>query len=320
MMTFLKHRSIAYTIFLGIFAVTILSTLFITFTVYSAFSDVLRQNEIKYNLLATNTIKHNFDLTINLIQRTADSLTSNSNITDCLQKRDMPGGSQDSGELSEINRLLENILVMQPFIENIHILSSNGALCSSAPQPDTEKLYQTYRPYFESAMEQDAPEAFWIAQELSITYIRPIYRFHPKQAAGIIVININYEYVREMFMISAIQINERVVVTNQRGDILFNYPHFTAFEPFLEQHPELLRPEFTQLETKVFGVDRPCYLRNTACRPDVPRCQRNAFAVLPVLRLLGGPVYHQASKNPRQRMQAGAAGGPGRARGAQIKR
>ncbi len=97
MMTFLKHRSIAYTIFLGIFAVTILSTLFITFTVYSAFSDVLRQNEIKYNLLATYTIKHNFDLTINLIQRTADSLTSNSNITDCLQKGICPAALRIPG-------------------------------------------------------------------------------------------------------------------------------------------------------------------------------------------------------------------------------
>lgn len=250
---FLKSRSITFKIFCSIIVVVIISIIIIVFAFYSSYSKVLRQNEIQYNVLATNHIKSKFDMTTNLIQNSANSLTSNELVLEVL-KNTNPKNEQVPQE-QELNliRLFQNVKEMQPYTESITLLGINGIHLSSNDSQNWNRIYEIYEPYLYQLKQN--PYGFWTTQGITISYVCPIFQADSKIVSGLLIINLDYQYLREMFMISAIKINERVLVADSSGNILFNYPHFTSFEPFLKQHPELLKEDTIQKETNVYGVD-----------------------------------------------------------------
>lgn len=250
---FLKSRSITFKIFCSIIVVVIISIIIIVLAFYSSYSKVLRQNEIQYNVLATNHIKSKFDMTTNLIQNSANSLTSNQSVLEILKKTNPKNEQAPQEQEQNLIRLFQNVKEMQPYTESITLLGINGIRLSSNENQNWNRIYEIYEPYLYQLKQN--PSGFWTTQGITISYVCPIFQADSKIVSGLLIINLDYQYLREMFMISAIKINERVLVADSTGNILFNYPHFTSFEPFLKQHPELLKEDTIQKETNVYGVD-----------------------------------------------------------------
>lgn len=251
---FLKGRSITIKIFCSMVVLVIVSMLIIVFTIYSSYSKVLRQNEIQYNVLATNHIKSKFDMTTNLIQNTANSLSNNNKVIDSLYLNYQNYDGLTKENENNLIELFQNVKEMNPYTESIILLGANGVHLSSEAKTDWDLIYENYQKFFDSS-QLKSPLGFWTTQGITISYVCPIYLSQAKVISGLLIINLDYQYLRELFMISAIQINERVLVADSSGNILFNYPHFTSFEPFLKQHAELLAADSIQKETKVYGVD-----------------------------------------------------------------
>ncbi len=245
-------------LFLVTFGMTLILIVVVWKTVYENYAQVLKDNEIKYNLLASDKTKSQFDFTITLIQNTTATLAANAEIREQLDRVYDIGlhAREDLQARKEIELLLNSVLEMQSYIMDIHVITlSEEVVFSSFPGVDVRGLYNTYGTYFKRAIEEDQSE-FWLGgYDRTMSYIQPIYHLNPRAVMGLIVININYDFVREMFMASAIQANERILIVNSEGQIIFNFPHFTSYTPFLELYPDILVLDHLQMEGKVFGQD-----------------------------------------------------------------
>lgn len=245
----LRRSSIGYKIFFSMVLLTIGSLLMIVFIVNSTYRDSMRQNEIKYNILATNTIQSKFDMSIELIQSTAQMLESNSSVENLLRQ-----GKEDPSTIENVEALVKNSLTTQPFIEQIHILSKQELVFSSQVKSKWDSIWASNHNLWETPRSKDHTTGYWTNRGIAISYVQPVV-FYASNPVGIVVIDISYDYLREMFMLSAIGLNEKVLVVNSVGEVLFNYPHSTSFEPFLNQYPQLLEQDSLQLEGEVYGID-----------------------------------------------------------------
>ena len=221
-------------------------------TIYKT-AQVLKDNEIKYNLLASDKTKSQFDFTITLIQNTTATFAANADIQaelnrvydTCLDVEENPQVRE------EIELLLNSVLEMQSYIMDIHVITlSENVVFSSFPGVDVRGVYNTYGAYFNRLSKRIRASSGWGPRPNHV--LHPAY-LPPKSPSGdgVNSHNINYDFVREMFMASAIQANERILIVNSEGQIIFNFPHFTSYTPFLESHPEILIPDHLQMEGKV---------------------------------------------------------------------
>lgn len=246
----IRRRSIGVKIFFSMALLTLFSMILIGYAIYSTYSDAMRQNEIKYNILATNTIKTKFDMTIELVSGTAETLASNPALLGYIAQREPAAQSE-----LEMRSLLESARGMQPFIERIHAVGGNGLAYTTEATPLPALADDTLRQLWERLSRTPHSGGFWSIQQISISYVSPVYSDSGGALLALIVMDIDYDYLREMFMLSAIQLNEKVLVADGEGNTLFRYPHSTAFEPFLEQYPDILLGDNAQLEGKVYGID-----------------------------------------------------------------
>ncbi len=245
------QQTIGARIFFSMALMTLFSMVLIVYAIYSTYSESMRENEIKYNILATNTIKTKFDMTIELVSSTAGTLLNNRVFVDFITERDQSFHAQN-----ETVGTLQNIQAIQPFIESVHTINQNGTVYSSRDLSVPQRDDGTYRALWEQA--QDGPlRGFWSIQGISIRYLHPVTRDGKLEA--LIAMDIDYDYLREMFMLSAIQLNEKVLVADALGNTLFRYPHSTSFDPFLQQYPDILRDDTARLEGKVYGIDSIIY-------------------------------------------------------------
>ncbi|WP_319560078.1 histidine kinase [Marispirochaeta sp.] len=91
----------------------------------------------------------------------------------------------------------------------------------------------------------------------AITYMRPIYKFPATERIGLLIIDINYVYLREIFTYSSLtaEDTEKVLVVNSRGETLFTFP-FNLNMDFLKQdNPELFESGQHVREMNIFNKD-----------------------------------------------------------------
>lgn len=248
----MKLHSITFKLFFSMFFLCLfcLTTFWISTT--STYTKALQNQEISYNLQASDKIKAQFDFTIDLIKRT--SLT----LTHILQ-------DPTSKEADNIHSLLENILEIQPFINAISIIDTNGLIHATTLQNTPPSIDPFYTNYFSSSTLIDANSELWTSihsVEYSphsptrvISYIKPVFNAATRQLIGYITMDIDYHFMHNLFMVSSIQVNEKVMIVNSSGEILFNFPHFTSFEPILKRYPEIITSNKLQMKGKVFGKD-----------------------------------------------------------------
>lgn len=246
------RRSISAQTFLGMLFLSLICLILISCAIHSAYSRSMRENEIKYNILATDTIKANFDMTIQLITGTAEMLLSDRQLTDYVT-----GENRLLFIRKEIDHTVDNITTMQPFIEAIRILDSTGEIYPATDNYSGAQMPDNYLSLWQDLTRSKKMGGLWIASQINLSYVYPVYESGILQA--LIVMDISYDYLREMFMLSAIQLNEKVLVADKDGNTLFRYPHSTSFDPFLAAYPQILQGDTVKLEGKVYGVESVIY-------------------------------------------------------------
>lgn len=258
-----RFFTIKYKIFFSFIGLTTLFLSIIGVVINETYAKSLRRNEENYNILATDKLKSDLDNSIDVAQNTARYLSTTEEIRLFLESEPQ-GNSPFSRKTANIMTLLNHMLEMEPFIYSIQIFGENGAACSTAQEPNPGEAYGYYRKQLTEngflpkwsdrhpLMQQDSSKN--VAEVVS--YLCPFRTSGPGGGmAGIVVINISYEYVQEKFVDFAIEANEKAFICNSQGEIILNYPNTTSFEPIVKRYPEILNSDDQLLSEKVFGVN-----------------------------------------------------------------
>ena len=262
----MKVISIAYKIFFGIL---LLSGFFLTLmwiTVDRMYADVLKEKEIQYNITVSNKTKEQFDFIIDLMNRTLNSFIENDSLQNLLYSEAPNQGDRDTEEEKQsVTTLLNNTLELQSFIHSIHVLGVNDLTLSTHNAVLDAEGLAFYREYLSHARSNYSRKGTWSTLHNAntgpsytvkvLSYTHPVYDKNSHRFLGVIIINLDYEVLQKMFFATSIQLNDRAIIVNSEGEILFNYPHFIDFHSIFTDYPELLEKRTMQFNAKIFGKE-----------------------------------------------------------------
>ena len=240
-------------IFICISSLTILSVIVISLAVYFLFYQALINNETKWTIQTSDKTKQNIEFVLDLINNTGSALGSNKNLIKQLEY----SGDNYVNEQNQINTFLENILNIQLYIKGIYIIGQKGDYFTSSAGVRQEDLKGIYGDYLNRYTEQftgiHTVTYHPMVKTSVISYIRPIFDVSTGKILGHIIIDIDYELLREMMTISSIQYDEKVLVISPSGETIFNYPYNIDLENIIQTHPSLMNEQKAQINAEVFG-------------------------------------------------------------------
>lgn len=265
----MKFTSIAYKIFFGILILSVFFLSLMWVTIDGMYTDLLSEKEIQYNITVSNKTKTQFDFVIDLMNRTLESFEENKILQELFHETNLNNELETKVNFLEkedsTTTLLNNTLELQSFIHSIHVLGVNDLSLSTDNVVLEGDGLSFYKNFLETAQNNYTRDGFWSTLHNAntspnftvkvLSYIRPIYDKYSHRFLGVIIINLDYEVLQEMFFTTSIQLNDRSIIVNSDGDILFSYPHFIDFQPLFENYPQLLEKNSLQFTGKVFGKD-----------------------------------------------------------------
>ncbi len=260
-----RIHTIRFKIFCGIFFVSIFILSVINIAINETYAKSLRTNEENYNILASDKLKTQLDSTIDLVERTADSLSSSSEIESLLEGS-QKGKATSYNDLIGAHQFLNSIQSMQTFIKSIQVITMNGDICSTNTKVDSKITDDNYQRYYRQLITGTAgAKPYWTGLRVVenspnnpsevISYVYPVASTLTEKVDGMIIIDVSYEYIEEKFADFGIESNEKAFILDSSGEILLNYPRVTSFDPVLKFNPEIVKQSDIVLNRMVFGVN-----------------------------------------------------------------
>jgi two-component system sensor histidine kinase YesM len=238
------------------------SLLVIGYIIYALFFQTLQRNEINYAVQSSQKTKQNIEFFLKLVDNTATLLASNKDVLAELNHQNTPLNPNYPIGQNKINTMLQNIISVQEYIKGIYIVGPNGNFYTSDWGIQEKELRIKYNLLYYQNITMDEyytgvhPNNYHsFSSSDVISYVRPIFEFPSEQNLGTIIIDLNYDYLKEIFTISSIQNDEKVLVINPEGQTIFNFPYLTILDDVIKNNPELLILEKAILSKKVFGKD-----------------------------------------------------------------
>jgi two-component system sensor histidine kinase YesM len=255
----MKINRVAYKIFLGILALSGMILIIMSLLVKTSYTSSLKKNEINFHIRSTNKTKDLFDFIMNLIDNTAKTIGSRDEVIDALKSASRPPEGQADFTMNEYLKELQGI---QPFLGNITIAGTEGQCYSSnltLKRAEIEDLYQHYACLFEAGTKRDyfvdAHNVDPLNYRDVLTGVWPIFDTQTQELLGQIYVGLNYSIFQEMFILSPITNNERILIIDSTGKIVFNYPAYISFESIVSEYPQLVTSTEVIIEGKVLGTD-----------------------------------------------------------------
>lgn len=247
---------------LYIFTLTTLSLIIISLAIFFLFFQTLKKNEVKYAIQSSDKTKQSIEFMLKLIVNTGASIGSNKELLDELNKGYSVNADSDypKGQ-NKISTMLQNIISVQEYIKGIYVLSPNGNFYTSNWGVKEEELKDIYKSYLKNG--DTAKEYFTGIHKVTyhpllnssvISYIRPIFDLDSQKIIGAIIIDIDYELLKELLTISSIENDEKIQVVDKKGETIFSY-YLYNLDDVIKENPVLLQKDKVQLNGKVFGND-----------------------------------------------------------------
>ncbi len=232
-------------------------------TVYQQVYSNFRDNEMRYNVDATNHTKEKFTYTLDLIYKTGQSLKENNEIKKSLTKT-----SIEENEISilknQISQLLNSHVYTLSNITGIHIVGNHPwQFFSSIPSIDEEELRMACFDYFNQKDGKRMPNRFTGQKEIVyypgvvqrvIQYMLPVYDATNENLQGVILIDLSFGMLEEMFLASSKQSEDKAFVLRSDGEVIFTHPYNIIFDSVVEDYPHLKTTEKSQFVGTVFSV------------------------------------------------------------------
>lgn len=256
-------------IFFYISSLIILSLIIISFAVYFLFYQTLVDNEKKYAIQTSDKTKQNIEFVLNLINNTGSALGSDPGLISELESENNLLSDNYLDAQNKINTMLQNTMSLQQYIKGIYILSPRGDYFTSnvgVKESELIKIFSTYLKDGDMVKEQFTGTHNVTYHPMFntsvISYIRPIYNANTGKILAFVIIDIDYDSLKEMFTISSIQYNEKVLVIAPNGETIFNFPYNAILDDIIQKNPILMTEKKLQLNADVFG-NRSIIISNT---------------------------------------------------------
>jgi two-component system sensor histidine kinase YesM len=164
-----------------------------------------------------------------------------------------------------MNVYLQSLKESQPFLGNISIIGDGGQFQSShvALNRDFfEELYLNYAQYFNSGMytgyfvDVHDSDFFppYVPRDI-LTGVWPVYDIKAEKLLGQLYMGLNYSIFQEMFILSPTSNNEKILIIDPSGRIIYHYPAFISFDSILADYPQLVTEDEAVIEGHVFDTD-----------------------------------------------------------------
>lgn len=248
-------------IYIGLFSTAFL--IILSIGVYASYFTALKENETEYRIQLSSKTKQNVEFFLNLVNNTSSVLSSDEKIIQKLADIPTTEG-EEAVEINqnEINQLLQNTVTVQEYISGIYVLGFNDEFYTSDWGVKEDPLRELYTEILSEPIRVD--EFYFIGSKMNyhmysdagvISTIRPITQPHTDQVIGMIIIDMNYTYLQEMFMASWMQYEEKVLVLNHLGETMFSFPYNINLDSIITDNPAIIESQTTQLTTDVFGKE-----------------------------------------------------------------
>ncbi|MGI6777595.1 MAG: sensor histidine kinase [Acetivibrionales bacterium] len=253
----MKRFTIQRRIFLYIVLLVSLLLSIIIVANYTVILGFLKKNEVDSAISAAQKTKQNIEIILKLANDLSASLGEEKEIQIELNRKNITYEYR----IEQINKLLEQFISLQEYFDAVSIIGSDNKFFSSNPVFDLKKVLsrcQLPEDYYDKMGELFSYSNRYgyyvmVTDESAISYISPILDNYTSEYIGIVIVDINYTYLREAFTAASFEYTEKVMVADRHGKILFSSPRHVYLGEVIEKHPELLNELSIQLNSKVFG-------------------------------------------------------------------
>ncbi len=258
----MKTKSIRtqFFIYIGFFAT--LSLIIISIGVYASYFTALKENETEYRIQLSSKTKQTVEFFLNLVDNTSNSLSNNEEIITMLTNDIGESDVNYIKDQNEINLFLQGIVSVQEYISGVYVLGLEDEFYTSDWGVKEEPLRELYGDILKEPLTID--EFYFVGSKMNyhmysdggvISNIRPITEPYSDQVIGMVIIDMNYLYLQEMFMASWMQYDEKVLVVNHLGETLFSFPYNINLDSIITDNPEIMNLPSTQMTKDVFGKE-----------------------------------------------------------------
>jgi two-component system sensor histidine kinase YesM len=258
----MKGAKISWKIFLGMIALSGMILIIMSILVRTSYSDSLKKNEINAQVRATIRSNYQFDYIMGVIDSTAREIGSSAQITGALRNAERMGQSE-TGDFS-VNAFLQSMRAIQPFLGDITIVGTQGQFFSSNLGMDKTAMLAHFGKYVESFQGGSGADFFVDIQNNPIplnahdnllTGVWPIFETGSQELWGAIFVGLNYTVFQELFILLPLTNDEKFLMVNKSGEIVYTYPSYESFDYVLAEYPEVLHNADITIEGKLRGKD-----------------------------------------------------------------
>lgn len=250
----IQKRIFTYILILVIFLVTSL-----IIANYTVFLEYLKKNEVASAINSAQKTKQNIEIILKLANDMSVSLSDKSEI----QNEVKSGSSANSYDKDRINLMLVQLISLQEYFDGIYILGDNGKFFSSNPEIDRDSILEkcqlpaNLHNKMGTLFSKSNRNGYYVmnSNESAISLISPILHDVTGEFKGVVIIDINYAYLREAFSAASFEKVEKVMIVNDKGNILFSFPYNVYLGEVIEENPSLLEQQAVQMNSKLFGKD-----------------------------------------------------------------
>jgi two-component system sensor histidine kinase YesM len=255
-------NKVSWKIFLWMTALSSIVLIIMSIPVKTSYSNSLKKNEINVHVRATIRSKYQFDYIMGVIDNAAREISANSQIIGALETGGMTGSSTISD--FSINTFLQSLQTIQPFMGDITIVGVKGQFFSSNLAIDKTAILGHFGKYIDRFRGGSGADYFVdIQNDLSspntynnlLTGVWPIFKTKTQELWGAIFVGLSYSVFQELFILSPLTNDEKFLMINNMGKIVYTYPYYESFERVLTEYPEILNGADITIEGKLGGKD-----------------------------------------------------------------
>jgi two-component system sensor histidine kinase YesM len=197
-----------------------------------------------------------------VIDNAARDIITSARVTEALRSGETADDSE-TGDFS-VNTFLQSMQTIQPFIGDITIVGVEGQFFSSNLGINKPAMLDYFKKYARGFRGGNGADYFVDTQNnLSLintynnllTGVWPIFETKTQALRGAIFVGLSYAVFQELFILSPLTGNEKLMMVNNAGEIVFTYPAYESFERILAEYPAILNNADITLEGRLGGKD-----------------------------------------------------------------
>jgi two-component system sensor histidine kinase YesM len=197
-----------------------------------------------------------------VIDSVARDISASAQIIGALKTGETPDQS-GIGDFS-VNVFLQSLQTIQPFIGDITIVGMKGQFFSSNLAIDETSMLSYFGKYVNRFRSGSGADYFVdIHNNLSspntynnlLTGVWPIFETKTQELWGAIFVGLSYSVFQELFILSPLTNDEKFLMVNNTGEIVYTYPNYENFERVLAKYPEILNNADITIEGRLDEKD-----------------------------------------------------------------